>query len=425
MMNRLISQIVLYSIVLSILFISCAERKRTNIFDPSYPKPTIDVGLDAIGSNSSIKLEWSPAEITPVKSILLYKKQQRQTQFSMLAELPANAITYTDTSVRDDTPYEYYLIFRGDDRISAPSATVSAITGPGSIWVLDIYSYEIQHFSYDLKQRDLRILGIWQPQALAIDSANQVGLVTYPDFRTYELLDLASGRSLASSDSKNAPLDGVYNDSQKEFWLLDSTSGLYAISVDDIIGSRVDVRLKHPSQIVKLGLRYYIIDSGGRRIIALDSIGGIQDSITKRPDGSFFENITLLRTDKFNTKLYFREDRQRHSNLYRYDLSNGAVSSVYNDTTIYAFDIDGVVHPSIWIIKPGKLNSSLVQLSLSGLRLQTQDGFTRPTDIRVNPANGNIILTDAGSGKIYHYRPDLSLIGIFQSDGQPFKVYLE
>lgn len=414
-----------YGLLLSFfIFTSCADRKRTNIFDPAYPGKTIDVGLKAIGTNAVIKLEWHNPQITKIDSTKIFRSAGNKDAFQQIARLAPSQTTFTDTSAQTDTDYFYYLTFTGADAPSPPSKTVKAITGPGSIWTLDIYTYEIQHFSYDLNQRDLRIVGIWQPEALAFNRKKHTGLVTYPIFKTYEILDLNNGRSLVSSSQKSAPMDAVYNPDQNAFWLVDSISGLYEVSGDDIDGVKRNIKLNRPEQIVKAGQSYFILQSAGREILRLDENAAIQDSITHTPDGGLFQNITRIRASTTGNGLYFSENHSGSGTLYRYDLLSHELKQVYTDTTIFGFDVDAD-RSSIWIIKPDRLNSSLLQLSMTGLRLQEQNGFIRPTDLRVNPYNGAILITDIGSGKIYNYRPDLSLIGVFQSNGQPYKVYIE
>ena len=411
-----------------ILILSCRERDRNNPFDPHNDDEFIELGLSLHSTDSLITLSWNIPLKPDFSSFEIYKKEEGQDDFTLLANISNTVSHYNDIINTLDIRYYYYIKLIGKGVESPPTKTKSIVPGPGSIWMLDDYLWEILKLNYDLSSTALRKVGVWKPENLTFAHEINRGLITYPIFNYYEIFDLSSGNILYGNQAIVRPFDAVYDNGLNRFWLIDSLGSLYI--VDSTANEQFAGKFfKKPVQIDMLDDQLVILDKIMNGIYLFDRSPAQVDFISTNGNDEPFANLDLFRVDQLNKKVYLLDRLKDNNTLYKYNVEKNHLSVVFQDSLIRTFDVNKQ-DESIWIIIANKLNSELLQLSSTGQRLVSIKGFNLPRDVKVNPYNGNVIVADITDQlnileqKVFHYRSN-TLIGSFRTYGDPFKVYIE
>lgn len=416
------------SIILLYTFTSCKERNQSNPFDPDNDEPYLEIGLSLNSTDAHINLYWNIPRKPHYNSIEIYRKIETEADFLLLASVSNSFTSYVDTVDEFDIKYSYYLKLIGDDVESKPTRTKSITPGPGDIWMLDDYLWEILKLNYDLSSTSLRKVGAWRPENLSFAHNINRGLITYPAFNYFEIFDLNTGNSLYGNSAITKPFDAAYDEKLNSFWLIDSLGSLYI--VDTAANEQFAGRFfSKPVQIDLLENQLFVLDAYRDRIYIYDTSPSIVDSVFQPELSEGFTDLRLFRLDKLNLNLYLLDKSKGNDTLYKYNLQSREISTIFQDSLIYTFDINRQ-DESIWIIIANKLNSDLMQLSSSGESLLSIPGFNSPRDVKVNPYNGNVVVADITEQynlleqKVFHYRSN-TRIGSFTTYGDPFKVYIE
>jgi len=414
--------------VISILIISCQERARNNPFDPENDDQYIQIGFSLNSKDTLISLAWNIPHQPNYSSIEIYRKIETDDDFSLLAAVSNSVSNYKDIVNELDIRYSYYLVLIGNGAQSNPTQTKSIVPGPGSIWMLDDYLWEILKLSYDLSSTSLRKVGVWKPENLVFANEIERGLITYPLFNYFEIFDLTTGDILYGNQSIIKPFDAVYDASLDRFWLIDSLGSLYIVdsSANEQFAGKF---FEKPVQIDILDDLLIVLDKELNGIHIFDTSPRLINFIGQNNDEESFSNLKLFRVDQINKNIYILDKQKNNNSLYKYNLEKDHISKIYQDSLIRTFDINKQ-NESIWIVIANKLNSDLLQLSSTGERLVSIPGFNIPRDVKINPNNGNVIVADITDQlnllehKVFHYRSS-TLIGSFRTYGDPFKVYIE
>jgi hypothetical protein len=418
--------------ILLIILAACKDqgRERDNIFDPKNSTKKIDLGFRLSSQDSSIRLSWNPPTKTNYKSTNIFRIAPGETEATIYAVVEKNTTHFTDTNIIFDAPYSYYLSLNGETEESYPTKKLSITPGPGSIWILDTYLWEINKLNYDLSSTALRKLSAWRPENLSFTKGFKLGLVTYPAFRDLEIFNTKTGEFIAGNSHLERPFDAVYDDALGKFWLVDSTGSLFTIDTSTANAQLFLQDLSKPVQIDLFNQNLFILDQGVNKIYIYDTTPQKADSIYQNTDSLEFAALKQFRLDGLNNNLYFFDGDSGRNILYKYDLLNKSLISIFKANTIYAFDINPI-DETIWIIMAKHLNSNLVQLSGNEISKFDISELEKPVDIKILPVNGNLIITDFKSTaninvpKVFHFRTDLSLIGTYTTYGDPYRVYIE
>lgn len=414
----------------SSVLLSCEDRERNNIFDPNNKTKKIDIGFKLTSNDSSITLSWNSPGDVKFKSVNIFRKVQGETESISYATVEKGTTIFVDPEIIYDIKYSYFITINGETEESYPTKILSITPGPGSIWILDTYSWEINKLNYDLSSVSFRKMAAWRPENLTFAKELNLALVTYPQLRDMEIFDLRTGESKTGNDNLGHPFDAAYDSDNKVFWLVDSSGSLYTIDTDDANAQQITQGLSKPVQIDLFNQDLYVLDQGFNKIFIYNTSPQLIDSIFLTPNNEPFNFLKQFRIDKINNNFYFVDGKKGNNILYRYNLINKQITKLYQDSIIYSFDIN-TTDESIWIIIAKHLNSNLVQLFGSEIRYFDISELERPVDIKVNSQNGNFIITDfklkenIKVPKVFHFRSDISLIGTFSTYGDPSRVYIE
>ncbi|MCB0280948.1 MAG: hypothetical protein KDF60_00080 [Calditrichaeota bacterium] len=416
---------------MSVFAVSCSKiapddilssRERDNIFDPKNKNKTIEIGFGLTSQENYIRLYWSSPHDVIYKSFNIYRKAVGQDSFNLYTTVARGINYFDDRDILFDEKYSYYLSINGETEESYPTQVKSITPGPGNIWMLDRYLWDIVKLSYDLSAVSIRKAGAWRPENMAM--SEKIGLITYPVFRYLEIFNLENGRTIDGNLNLRSPFDATYDPVHGQFWVVDSTGSIYTIDTVEANEQLVYQDLKKPVQIEYMNNRIFVLDRGFDKLFIFNSTPFLTDSIGSNQTGELFADLKLFRLDETNNKCYLLDGKNGANTLYRYNLNNRQIEPVFRDSLIYTFDVNQK-DETIWIVIANKVNSQLLQLSPAGNRLHIIDGLVRPTDIKINPYNENVVVADFYGQTVYHYRPDFSLVGIYSTIGDPFKVYIQ
>ncbi len=405
------------------LFANCRERPHDNIFDPRNPSDTIDIGFRAGGLDSTIVLDWNRPRETDFIAYHLYRQTEGEGAFERIARLPVTQTRYVDSLILPDVTYRYYMTLLGREGESLPTEVKSSITGPGRIWMIDGYFFEVQQISYDMNQLNKRIFGIWLPENVAFHPDGKTALITYPLFNYVQTVLLDTGEELAFSSDFHRPYDAVYNVAAGRYWMTDSSGGFYSVDPATLEFETISATPRKPTDIRKMGNRFVVTDRAVRALWLFSASGEVSRRIPRQPD-IFIDDIHAVRTDSLHNLIYILSRKRGDSRIWRYDVTGDSLSLFYSDSLITAFDVDPVTR-TVWLARASGASFELLKLSHAGQRLESVSGINWVADIAVNRYNHHIVVADPRSRELIHFKEDLQEIGRFKSNGEPVKVYIE
>jgi hypothetical protein len=422
------TKLILFYLSFIVLLFSCKEREHSNPFDTDNDDAYLEIGLSLSSKDSLIIISWNIPSRPHFDSLAIFRKMETESHFNLLTTVSNTKDNFTDPVRLLDITYSYYIKIVGKDVESKATRTKSIIPGPGNIWLIDNFLWEINRLNYDLSASSLRKPGIWQPENLAFAHPIKRGLITYPLFNYIEIFDLENGNYLYGNSSISRPFDAVYDESINHFWLIDSIGSMYLID-STAHAQFAGEFFKKPVQIGMVNNKLFILDAGRNCIYISNKSPSLVDSVCINQNGKHFTNLSLFRIDGLNQQLYILDKAPDNNTLYKYNLQTKLVKPVFSKDLIRTFDVNQQ-DESIWIIFDNKLNSILLQLSSTGDSLFNKPVYDIARDIKVNPVNGNVVVAkileqvNVLDDKVFHYRSG-TLIGAYRTYGDPYKVYIE
>ncbi len=401
----------------------CSVRKHNNIFDPKSGIDTLNMKLELRRADSVIVLTWSPHFQVRIKGFHLYRKVGNDSRFSSLAILAPTQNEYHDSLVQYDTPYAYYLTLIGTSNESPPTPVLKTVPGPGTIWILDRWNEYILKFSYDMRHTLLTHYAIWIPQALSFNTENSVAIITYPLYHYAEVLDPFYGSLRAEITGIRYPYACSFNPKNQEFWISDTAGALYRYNMQSGL-QLLDGRLLRPLAIAfDAQGRAIVMDRKMHALILYHADGTRRAEITGF-NGRRFKQLIFLTANFQRSCFYLIERRDTTDVLYRISTLNDSLTLLLAQQGMAAVR-ESPLDRSLWIAVNGNNTAKIMQLSPTGLRLNTLNGFMSITDFAINPLNGNLVVADRTAHRVVHLTKTGRLIGRFDKAPYPFKVYIE
>ena len=423
-LNKTIGLVGIISLFIQIFLFQCADRNRTNIFDPSSGIDSLDIILYITTADSVITVRWTPPAIVQYTGYNLYRKTNNQGEFQLIAALPPGQTEFMDVNVSYDINYQYYIKIQGEESESPPSRILKVTPGPVAFYMLDRWNYSIYKLSYDLEQILFTRYTNWSPENLAFDSSEDLVLVTYPQLSYFEIFSRKTGLTELSSTKLAKPYDGIYNSEQSNFWITDSSGYLYSINPVTGTSKIIDQNLDQPTQIRQSKLGIFVMDTKGALINQYDYSGVLLNTVKKMGTTYLVQPISFSVKD--NSANIYIIDRINDENriLYQYSILTDSVKIVCQKNFMNIVRTDPQDN-SIWIAINNSNNDSLMQLSPDGIRLNEVTGFSGITDFILIRESNTIAVTDYVQHNVKHIRKDASVIGVFEEAIYPSKVYSE
>jgi sugar lactone lactonase YvrE len=159
----------------------CSNRERANPFDPGNPdtrgRPS---GFVALASNATVTLEWQRADTTGLRGFRLERLAPGESDFALIADLPATSRHYIDSGLLNGARHEYRLSFLFRNGATSAAAADFATPGPLRPWITQLLPGALLRISADGRHLTGEGLLLDGPTAVAVDPAQAIVWVSDP-----------------------------------------------------------------------------------------------------------------------------------------------------------------------------------------------------------------------------------------------------
>jgi hypothetical protein len=411
--------------VLSIMLTACIERDRTNIYDPKTSVDSLDAGLYLSTADTIVTLNWRYPNTADVQGVNIYRRRSDELSYRQIASVSNDHSSYADAIEVSDIPYLYYITYSGQESESRPSFSISVTPGPGSIWLLDKGDEYLRRLSYDLQHTLSRRYMVWYPECLAVDPNWKYGLITYPAWRYAEIFRISDNQLLSEATGLRRPYEAVYNPVTHDFWITDSSAGLFRQEMNSTTVQSVESSLLRPTQIRSdIKGNVYVLDKTRKAIYLFDH-DGVQQKVIGAQPGLFLRDPLFFDLSLSQNELLIIDQGCEPRCLYRYFLHGDSSSMILQESDLQLVRDDSFQPQRLWIVRNNGDVSKILQLSYQGERLISFEGFKDLTDLRINPYNGSLVVSDALERTVTHFDRSNKRIGVYKEGYYPYRVLIE
>lgn len=154
----------------------CAERPRSNPFDPSNPVTSgRPAGLQAISGDNLIELRWQSAGAVADAGYRVYRKLEGETDYQPISSaLPISSTGFSDFGTENGKRHDYRLYFLLGGELSGLPAEDHATPGPARAWVADLSDRRVLRLSADGRRVASSFGGFFGPSFLGYDATNRL-----------------------------------------------------------------------------------------------------------------------------------------------------------------------------------------------------------------------------------------------------------
>ncbi len=405
-----------------VLFICrCSDRQKENLFDPgSQTPPSINFTITPLEVTAILK--WSVNDIRDFDGFRLYRSLDNDKNFTLYKELTATTTSFTDTALSQNRWYYYRLTLVGGNIESLPSQAVKILPGPGKIWILSRYGYNVKQISYDLLHTINTYNTNYPPANWDWDQLNNEVWLAHAQYRLISRLNLNIGyEDFFFQNDFQRPVDIKLDQQNNNIIILDSGNGeVYFLHIETITDSiKLDntdffkLNIISQSKIAVLG-KYgtTLFNSTGSVFKTFSFDSGYVGQDMNYQDNTLF----ILATDFITAR----------SQVFSYD----PLSNQQNQITVegnYTLLRKPVGRNYFWMGEFLTSNSCrAVQLSLSGDRqLELPNLSGSVDDIGINPYDHSLILVQRYSDNIVLYDSSGTRLSNNNQIYDPIKVYIE
>lgn len=183
--------IVLFALILFFLTF-CVERERINPLDP-LGKQISPISLSVLPKNKSVRLSWTVNRLAEYTGFRIYRARGKDSNYQVIAELPADVYQFLDQDIRYHYWYSYYVTVLGKNVESKPSTVEKVFPGPGETWILSRYGYFVSRISYDLQHPIDTYFTAWPPTSWTWDTDNKNIYLCSSQYGQVSRLNIQSG----------------------------------------------------------------------------------------------------------------------------------------------------------------------------------------------------------------------------------------
>ncbi|UCF78797.1 MAG: hypothetical protein JSW03_00515 [Candidatus Eiseniibacteriota bacterium] len=175
----ILSAVVLFLAVASLLVSSCGERERANPLDPLNPETGgSPPGFQTLALDGRVELRWSPLQLQGLTGYNAYRRERTERTGGLFQLLEGSPFSSglgrtTDSSVTNGTTYEYKLVPLIQEHGEGTSSPVLAATpGPHFAVASDGWSGLVRKFSADMRASLWSVGGLYYPFSVASNGAD-------------------------------------------------------------------------------------------------------------------------------------------------------------------------------------------------------------------------------------------------------------
>lgn len=402
-----------------IYLFGCAERERTNPFDPK-GSPYAPVEVDIKPQGHKAILSWRVQNITGYTGFRVYRAIDDTSRFEIMAELPPERTTFTDSALQYSHWYYYYITVLGKGPESKPSNIVKTFPGPGQTWILTRYGSSIHQVSYDL-QHQFEIYNLHTPPiSWDWDLAQNYVWLAHAQFRGVSRLNLEKGyQDFIFETNLKFPVDVKWDAGEKKVYALDSDRQMIFILQDLILTDSLLLPDGNYSQIeITADSRVWVMGNSSVIVFTTDGDPLTQISFSEGQQCKHIihqaNSVYLLTTDA---------DRQMSKIFIYHEAGNsGDTLSLNGEFTILS---KAKNRNYFWAAQRlGKNTYRLVKLSVTGERLLELSPVGQIVDIGINPADESVIAVQRFEDTITLYNRQGNNVSSISGIYDPIKVFI-
>lgn len=404
---------------------ACFKREHNNVFDPETTIKQLNLYVSVISFEKRVELNWGIPDQQHFDAFRVYRKGEGESEFTLLAELPATRLYYNDTTAIYNSTYYYYLTIKSGINESKPSETVSITPGPGYNWILDRWGYQLIQTTYDTKHLIKQYNLDWPPSDFALARDKNIIIITYVLGSLIEKIDTKNNLRIEAYYDAPRPDAVVYDSTGQTFWIADTTGSIIKTGVDASGFQMIDNTLSKPlwlsvaenSGIVSVvDIKKKMIIQYNRNGERIGEISRVNSKPLSGPEKFIIDErygrIWLVDGDSTRDVLYSKHTEE--SQYIKIDsLDNiGDICLSPNDDSIYLVHLDGNF-------------SQVLQLFPSGKRQVVVDNLYYPLSIAINSYDNSLCIADTYNSQVKHYDNEQNIIGILSNLVFPLKVIIE
>lgn len=157
------------------LALGCAERQRSNPFDPGNPDTRgRPAGFVAIAERDRVALRWHVSGVGAGVGYQLFRRAQGELSYKPLgSELPPNQPFYDDLGATPGVRFDYRLYYVLSGSLSGLPAEDYAVPGPRRVWCSDLSARTLHRLSADGHRIAATWTGFYGPTQLCFDGRNR------------------------------------------------------------------------------------------------------------------------------------------------------------------------------------------------------------------------------------------------------------
>ncbi len=407
-----------------LIILSSCQREHSNIFDPKNRIDSLDLDLKITQSDSVVRLQWRAPSSVEYRGFNIFRKSINENAFSQADSVAVDSFSWTDTSIQNGNTYLYYLTIQGENIQSPSTPVIKTTPGPDTFWILDRWNFYIRHFTFDLQHTITRHYAIDQPQNMCFNTSGNTAIITYTRQHYVEVFNPHNGEHIKDFYRLERPYDCVFDEQKDRFIVSDSSGAVYALDTESWELEVLTESLPQPSQMhLDSEGRIYVLDAHIRQILRLESDGFVTDTLK-----NLGSRITYFDLDDKNNILYAVSEDDSLKYLHRYSITDFSATALFSDHHLRQVR-HSPLDESIWITLNNDNSAEILQLSAEGTRLIGLNGFHYISDMNISPRTGNIIVgtldLETLKGKMYHLKPDGSIIGSSTKMYYPYRIYIK
>jgi hypothetical protein len=410
--------------VLALSVLSCADRAKLNPFDPT---GQLNLNLSITSRDQEVRLSWDQPNLDGYSGFTIHRRQDGvDSTYKIIAtDIRPEYRQYIDHDATYQQRYSYYLTVVSAGIESKPSNTVSIVPGPGEVWIVDKWGFQVVHTTYDVEHVIASYYTNWPPTDMAIAEDFQRGLILYNDAGMMEGIDLISMQPLLRITTVGHPFGSAYDKAIGAFWVIDSSGFLYRIHASTFQVAAFSLILDKPTRISvsEQAGRISLVDQKLKKIIYFDHNGNYISEI------SSVQNRSLILPERYAEsrdllQFWLIDDGGEWDRIYTRNINNEDFQCI--DSLPAAGDISPAANNTLsWVVNYDDIDSSVLQLSASGTRQIELRGFYNPYDLEINRYDGTLLIADSGNRRVVHYNDHHQILGTNFNLNFPVRVIVE
>jgi hypothetical protein len=418
------------SLLLIVWFlVSCSERIKDNPFESGGQAP---VSLSVLSYADRVELSWGTPNLSGYSGFNVYKNDQINKEYRLIAALPASERHYIDYDIEHRTKYTYYIRIDGGDMESKPTDPVSITPGPGINWIVDTDGYQILKTTYDLEHLFMTYKTGYAPIDLAVSTEMGTGIILGLWSGVVEQITTEGGHQRYYNEMV-FPYAVAYDKVDSLFWIADSSGGIYTLNprtenisfVSGAVLQPVSIDIAPENDLIS------VIDGKRKEIVQFNRNGLVTNRISSINDRQLQKPI-CYEIDEINTRVWVIDAADEYDLIFTKKLQDDRYTFVDSVSyrIPYGYDIYRDLDPDpinemAWYVSINLDTANVMQLSADGTRHLELKNFYYPYNIAVNPYDGTLLVVDSGNRRVIHYQQSDVIMGMATNLNFPVKVRIQ